>query len=82
MMDQYRSVCPVPRPLAQDGRLPDGKPAGEPLRAARRWDDQGSKRVQVHGPFGPLILLTWEMRMRADMHTSFAAREAEARRPG
>ncbi len=39
-----------------------------------------SKRVEVHGPFGPLLHLIWEKKMRADMHKSFAALEAEVRR--
>ena len=41
-----------------------------------------SKRVEVHGPFGPLFYLFWEKGMRADMPKSFAAPEAEARRRG
>ena len=41
-----------------------------------------SKRVEVHGPFGPLFHPIWEFRMRADMHMSFAALEAEAARRG
>lgn len=39
-----------------------------------------SKRVEVHGPFGPLFHLIWEKRMRADMHKSFAALETEAQK--
>jgi hypothetical protein len=41
-----------------------------------------AKRVEVHGPFGPLFHLIWKSRMRADMHKSLAALEAEARRRG
>jgi hypothetical protein len=41
-----------------------------------------SKRVEISGPFGPLFHLIWEKNMRADMHRTFAALEAEARRRG
>ena len=36
----------------------------------------------MHGPFDPLFHLTWESRMRADMHKSFVALEAEAMQRG
>ena len=64
-----------------------GLPFGH-LRGENRYEPAGtgkvriSKRVEVHGPFGPLFHLICEKRMRADMHKSFAAREAEARRRG
>ncbi|HEX6523807.1 MAG TPA: SRPBCC family protein [Streptosporangiaceae bacterium] len=64
-----------------------GLPFGH-LRGENRYEPAGdgkvkiSKRVEVHGPFGPLFHLIWEKRMRADMHRSFAALETEARRRG
>lgn len=64
-----------------------GIPFGH-LRGENRYEPLGdgtiraSKRVEVHGPFGALFHLIWEKRMRADMHKTFAALEAEARRRG
>lgn len=64
-----------------------GIPFGH-LRGENRYEPVGdgtikvSKRVEVHGPFGTLFHLIWEKRMRADMHKTFAALEAEARRRG
>lgn len=66
-----------------------GSEAGIPfghLRDENRYQPLGdgrikvSKRVELRGPFGPLLHLIWEKEMRADMHKSFAALEAEARR--
>ena len=63
------------------GRDPFGR-----LRGENRYQSLAdgkirvSTRVEVHGPFGPLFYLIWEKGMRADMHKSFAAPEAEARR--
>ncbi len=62
-----------------------GIPFGH-LRGENRYEPLGdgrikvSKRVEVHGPFGPLFHLIWEKKMRADVHKSFVALEAEARR--
>ena len=70
-------------PSAGEAGIPFGRLRGEnryePLPDGRI---RVSKRVEVHGPFGPLFHLIWESKMRADMHKSFAALEAEARRRG
>jgi hypothetical protein len=64
-----------------------GLPFGQ-IRGENRFEPLGdgrikvSKRVEIHGPFGPLFHLIWEKHMRADMHKTFAALEAEARRRG
>ena len=64
-----------------------GLPFGH-LRGVNRYDPLGggkvrvSKRVEVHGPFGPLFHLIWEKNMRTDMHKTFAALEEEAHRRG
>ena len=68
---------------ASEAAIPFGR-----LRGENRYQSLAdgkirvSKRVEVHGPFGPLFHLIWEKGMRADMHKSFAAPEAEARRRG
>lgn len=60
-----------------------GIPFGH-LRGENRYEPAGdgwvrvSKRVEVHGPFGPLFHLIWEKEMRADMHRTFAALEEQA----
>lgn len=64
-----------------------GIPFGH-LRLENRYDPAGdgmvrvSKRVEVHGPFGPLFHLIWEKNMRKGMRQTFAALETEARRRG
>jgi hypothetical protein len=68
---------------ASEAGIPFGR-----LRGENRYQPLGdgrirvSKRVEVHGPFGPLFHLIWEKKMRADMHKSFSALEDEARRRG
>lgn len=64
-----------------------GIPLGH-LQLVNRYDPiadgqvRVSKRVEVHGPFGPLFHLIWEKNMRAGMRQTFAALEAEGRRRG
>lgn len=64
-----------------------GIPFGS-LRGENRYEPAGdgkvkvSKRVEIHGPFGPVFHLIWEKRMRRDMLKTFAALEAEAARRG
>lgn len=64
-----------------------GIPFGH-LRLENRYEPAGEgtvrvgKRVEVHGPFGPLFHLIWEKNMRAGMRQTFAALETEARRRG
>ena len=69
------------RMWASEAGIPFGRLRGEnryePLCDGRI---KVSKRVEVRGPFGSLFHLIWEKKMRADMHKSFAALEAEARR--
>ena len=64
-----------------------GIPFGH-LRGVNRYEPASDGRVkvsklfEVHGPFTPLFRLVWEKKVRADMHKTFAALEAEARRRG
>ena len=56
------------------------------LRGVSRYQPLGGGRVrvsktfEVHGPFAPVFRLIWEKGVRADMHLTFQALQAEARR--
>ena len=62
-----------------------GIPFGH-LRGVNRYEPLADGRVrvskvfEVHGAFAPIFRLIWEKRVRSDMHLTFRALEAEARR--